>query len=134
MVRRDEEYVALTPSIHKPIAPVLAVAARAATVAGMTSGEWLCRENKARVAASQVRLRSSAHGVRVRNLGTLDNRRRWPRHGRAIMGRRMLVLVGILVLLVTLSGAAGADVAGQPPIAHLPLYIALGDCIDSLPP
>ena len=45
------------------------------------------------------------------------------------MGRRMLVLVGILVLLVTLSGAAGAAEGGQPPLAHRPLYLALGDSV-----
>jgi lysophospholipase L1-like esterase len=45
------------------------------------------------------------------------------------MGRRMLVLVGIPVLLLVLSGPASAADHGQPPLAHRPLYLALGNSV-----
>jgi lysophospholipase L1-like esterase len=45
------------------------------------------------------------------------------------MGRRMLVLVSVPVLLVALSGPASAAEGGQPPLAHRPLYLALGNSV-----
>jgi lysophospholipase L1-like esterase len=45
------------------------------------------------------------------------------------MRRRMLILVGIPVLLLALSGPASAADHGQPPLAHRPLYLTLGNSV-----
>jgi lysophospholipase L1-like esterase len=45
------------------------------------------------------------------------------------MRRRMLVLATIPVLLLTVAGPASAADHGQPPLAHRPLYLALGDSV-----
>ena len=45
------------------------------------------------------------------------------------MGRRMLVLVGIPVLLLALSGPASAPTRANPSLAHRPLYLALGNSV-----
>jgi lysophospholipase L1-like esterase len=45
------------------------------------------------------------------------------------MRRRVLVSVAVPVLLLTLTGPASASDHGQPPLAHRPLYLALGDSV-----
>jgi lysophospholipase L1-like esterase len=45
------------------------------------------------------------------------------------MRRRVLVLVTVPVLVLTFAGPASATDHGQPPLAHRPLYLALGDSV-----